>query len=703
MKRFFTLLVCWAMHVAPVRADVVIYHATGETVVLRFDDVDDTEVTMTEGSVDKLGRYVATDANLVTAGLDAGTYSARAYIGTIANTVAVVPTFNWSGTVELPPDAQFNERGRRIWYLAASGGSDSNPGTDSLPLETPAAAISAASEGDTIFFKPGVYAMSTTQIDVNKRGLTLLGAPGSVTITSSVFVVGAIKLSDGTTLDGLNIENTDGLAFIGQNVTNITVKRCICSGWQDACGITNFNNGGGVCHFQDSRFISQQDVIVLFGMRSARINRCSMFTNGTISTGGALPVRGINAAGSTVANGGAPGVLTIEDCDIEVAIPASGHSLTSGASIVGVYAESNSNVTVRNSLLRIRNLASGLSAVVSGVVASNISSDGTPPPAVHLETAEIVTSNANAAGVYDLLGKTETAGAVGYVTANSSCRMDGGAKIGANAVWDRETIDATKTRVQLALPPISPSANGGLPTGNASNQVLALDGSGNAIAPASAVATAQADLDIITGTDGATLATSQGLYAPAKVADVPTAVQVRTEIDSNSTQLAKLGTPSNLGTGANLAANAADLAGTGFVSATHSLKAQGDNILEIQSGSSADPTFPDKADVWVFNSATRLTANNTIVETTEFDALLGLNLDGVLDKHLTVAAVISVTISGTPATKPVLGTATITTDYKQINIPCDCTAADTGDFVVTVTYRSSDNQVKSRKGNLTIQ
>ena len=59
-------------------------------------------------------------------------------------------------------------------------------------------------------------------------------------------------------------------------------------------------------------------------------------------------------------------------------------------------------------------------------------------------------------------------------------------------------------------------------------------------ATASALATAQADLDTITGSDGVTLATTQGNYAPAKASDVPTAAQNRAEMDSNSTQLAAI-------------------------------------------------------------------------------------------------------------------------------------------------------------------
>ena len=64
----------------------------------------------------------------------------------------------------------------------------------------------------------------------------------------------------------------------------------------------------------------------------------------------------------------------------------------------------------------------------------------------------------------------------------------------------------------------------------------------SSLATAAALVTAQNDLDILTGSDGVTLATSQPNYAPNTVVPdaagtAPTAVQIRQEIDANSTQL----------------------------------------------------------------------------------------------------------------------------------------------------------------------
>lgn len=62
---------------------------------------------------------------------------------------------------------------------------------------------------------------------------------------------------------------------------------------------------------------------------------------------------------------------------------------------------------------------------------------------------------------------------------------------------------------------------------------------------ASALSTAQSDLDKLTGTDGATLATSQPNYAPNVVVPdaagvAPTVAEITADIDANSTQLTQI-------------------------------------------------------------------------------------------------------------------------------------------------------------------
>jgi hypothetical protein len=662
MKRFFTLLVCWAMHVAPVRADVVIYHATGETVVLRFDDVDDTEVTMTEGSVDKLGRYVATDANLVTASLDAGTYSARAYIGTIANTVAVVPTFNWSGTVELPPDAN----------TVQVEGADA---TDTLATaaETGADAALVTYDGPT-----------NTEATADKEEILGMMREKSGAVTAVIDSVTSasqfVVTITGSAVDGA----FDSWMVIVRDLSDSSVPPYAEQRW-----VVAGSNGFGTTY-------------------SLTLNSALSFTPAVGDIVELYPTLGFVSNSGTVVDATSQ-TITLESAASSVdsfynsqVVRIVGGVGIGQSRIITQYVGATRVVTVKPSWVTTPDVQSTYaivpghqSALVDDAITAAKFDESTAFPVTSADTS--TTRIARTGADSDTLETISDQADV--VTADTNELQTDWADGGRlDLLVDSILADTADIQPKIANTYTGWELDGAVYrlTTNALEQ--GPTGSG---ASAETIADAVWD-ELLAG--HVTAETFGGAFFGAEEYEVPpTPTQVRQEMDSNSTQLAKLGTPSNLGTGANLAANAADLAGTDFVSATHSLKAQGDNILEIQSGSSADPTFPDKADVWVFNSATRLTANNTIVETTEFDALLGLNLDGVLDKHLTVAAVISVTISGTPATKPVLGTATITTDYKQINIPCDCTAADTGDFVVTVTYRSSDNQVKSRKGNLTIQ
>jgi len=83
----------------------------------------------------------------------------------------------------------------------------------------------------------------------------------------------------------------------------------------------------------------------------------------------------------------------------------------------------------------------------------------------------------------------------------------------------------------------------GSPTVNVDGAILAADvaailvDTGTTL-PAT-IATAQADLDTLTGSDGVTLATSQPNYAP-NTTTPPTAAAIRAEIDTNSTQLAAI-------------------------------------------------------------------------------------------------------------------------------------------------------------------
>lgn len=86
---------------------ITAYYATGEDLYVRFSDGSNTAVDLTEGSSLKLGQYDAADAAIDSAGLAAGTFSARVFLGTASGQsssdveVSVIPEFRWDGTNEI--------------------------------------------------------------------------------------------------------------------------------------------------------------------------------------------------------------------------------------------------------------------------------------------------------------------------------------------------------------------------------------------------------------------------------------------------------------------------------------------------------------------------------------------------------------------------------------------------------------------------
>lgn len=86
---------------------VTFYYQTGQSLYVRFDNSASTAVNLTEGASLAVGKYVAADSAIVTAGLARGNYSARICVGTAAgqaNTdlvVGTLPQFYWSGLVEV--------------------------------------------------------------------------------------------------------------------------------------------------------------------------------------------------------------------------------------------------------------------------------------------------------------------------------------------------------------------------------------------------------------------------------------------------------------------------------------------------------------------------------------------------------------------------------------------------------------------------
>lgn len=152
------------------------------------------------------------------------------------------------------------------------------------------------------------------------------------------------------------------------------------------------------------------------------------------------------------------------------------------------------------------------------------------------------------------------------------------------------------------------------------------------LATAAAVATAQADLDILTGTNGVTLASSQPNYAPY-TGTPPSAASIRAEIDSNSTQLAALvsgvdALPTNAELATALAA--ADDAVLAAIAALNNLSASQvnaqvvdalatDTYAELASVPSATSTLADKIN-WIYAWSRNKITSTATTQTLRNDA-----------------------------------------------------------------------------------
>lgn len=252
---------------------------------------------------------------------------------------------------------------------------------------------------------------------------------------------------------------------------------------------------------------------------------------------------------------------------------------------------------------------------------------------------------------------------------------------GSVVAWNGVALATTNP-----LPNAAPDAAGGLPISDAGALDLdtLLGYLTASVATATALATAQSDLDKLTGSDGATLATAQGNYAPAKAGDqmdlvdspnatgaaalLATAADVggidvselnaivddlinggRLDLlidaikavtdnlpnsgalsdlaailtDTGTTLPGLIGTPSDLGGGATLADNNADMAGATFATATDSQEAirnRGDTAWTTGAGGSAPTVEEIRAEI--DSNSTQLAAILTDTGTT---------LDGKLD------------------------------------------------------------------------
>lgn len=195
-------------------------------------------------------------------------------------------------------------------------------------------------------------------------------------------------------------------------------------------------------------------------------------------------------------------------------------------------------------------------------------------------------------------------------------------------------ISATRGLAGTALPDAAADAAGGLPISDAGGLDLdTLLGYLTAtVATASALATAQADLDTLTGTDGATLATSQPNYAPATATALSTAqADLDTITGSDGVTLATAQAnyaPSKAGDAMALTSGErTTLAGVIWDSLTSGMVTVGSIGKKL-----ADWTIHSAADVWAV--ATRVLTANTNLNDPTAAAIADAVWDETLSDHL---------------------------------------------------------------------
>lgn len=137
-----------------------------------------------------------------------------------------------------------------------------------------------------------------------------------------------------------------------------------------------------------------------------------------------------------------------------------------------------------------------------------------------------------------LLTGSNTAVATG--TAQSTAQADLDILTGANgailATTQANYAPATASALSSAQADISAILTDTAAVDTTGEMRTFLSGADTPLAKESSVATAQSDLDILTGTNGATLASSQPNYAPY-TGTPPTVSQIRTELESSGTKL----------------------------------------------------------------------------------------------------------------------------------------------------------------------
>jgi len=189
----------------------------------------------------------------------------------------------------------YNERGGRIWYVAASGGDDGNVGTKDSPLATAAEAITRSQFGDTILPLAGDY---TEEISlVSNPGITLEGEGDSTHITTSA-ATPSIQLGHHCTVRKLKVTNSNasGYGVYATGKRHVTLEECLVTAdWAPIW----FSGASSDVKVLGVRAVSKKEGVEFDGDVQAIVDNCYFSNSGDIGDVGSGDAKSlfINNAG----------------------------------------------------------------------------------------------------------------------------------------------------------------------------------------------------------------------------------------------------------------------------------------------------------------------------------------------------------------------------------------------------------------------
>lgn len=409
-------------------------------------------------------------------------------LGQVGNVIQVAGTAQTAGDVikEI-----FLRNPYHTYFVAASGGSDSNPGYRSLPLATRNAAKALMTAGDSMHCIAGTYSGAYTH-DV---GATTIRGDGIATIfthnsgVTTDITVGGIEIRDlyAKTTDastGMAIKQETGL--IGGFYHDLKID-----GTQD--GI-RADNAIGI-RYQSIYSSSTWDALAMFSSCYGSIEGCYAVTNGSYGT--TTETHGIFISG---------GAVTIRNTQ---ATAARTIAATSGTATYGIGIAAGGSVLLDNAIATCASVHPSNAGVVAGIGGS----DGSATQFTALGGLFDVTANIGAGNAYDV-----EAGVSGSLVIIVGTNYDSSASHGtANIRNVHNAINPTTAGRTLD---VTSTGAAGIDLANVENQSTTLALSGTTIKDASDLATTLAD-----GTNGlAAIKTSAATAATQATAGAASAL-----------------------------------------------------------------------------------------------------------------------------------------------------------------------------------